>query len=83
MRGGVVLDLFLSSLPAFPYFSPPLPVLHDASARVSIIAVTIGQKKRFFTIYPPLSRVRVCAHIREFALFAFTTFTEILAIDSN
>ena len=58
MRGGVVLDLFLSSLPAFPYFSPPLPVLHDASAKVCFIAVTIGQKKRFFTIYTPLSRVR-------------------------
>ena len=44
MRGGVVLDLFLSSLPAFPYFSPPLPVLHDASARVSFIAVTKEQE---------------------------------------
>ena len=43
MRGGVVLHLFLSSLPAFPYFSPPLPVLHDASARVSFNAVTKGQ----------------------------------------
>ena len=39
--------------------------------------------KCFFTVYTPLSRARAHAHIREFALFAFTTFTEILAIGSN
>ena len=39
--------------------------------------------KCFFTVYTPLSRARAHAHIREFALFAFTTFTEILTIDSN
>ena len=39
--------------------------------------------KCFFTVYPPLSRVLAHAHIREFALFTFTTFTGNLVMGSN
>ena len=43
----------------------------------------VGNHKVFFScvhlsIFPSLSRARVCAHYSNFALFAFTTFTEII-----
>ena len=38
--------------------------------------------KCFFTVYTPLSRARAHAHIREFALFAFTVIEWVIALFS-
>ena len=62
--------------PAFHLTSPPLFIILRPSKREGKIYY------RFINI-SALSHARVCAHISNFVLFAFTTFTLFIAISYN